>query len=63
MKIYHYSRSAVKRERFVMLVYFSNGTVFPDNCDNWTNEMFRLEHETLNVCFITSISATLLKKS
>ena len=30
--------SAVKCERFFVHVYFSNHTVFPDNCDDWTNE-------------------------
>ena len=48
MKIYYHLRSTVKRERLF----------------DWTEKMFRLEHETMNVCFIVaSISATLRKKS
>ena len=35
---YYHLRSTVKCERFFVHVYFSHETVFPDNCDVWTNE-------------------------
>ena len=44
---YYHLHSTVKRERFFAQVYFSNETV------SQTTEpmkMFRLEHETMNVC-------------
>ena len=31
-------RPTMKRERFFAHVYYSNETVFTDNCDDWSNE-------------------------
>ena len=43
-------RSTVKRERFSAHVYFSNETVSQTTVSTRPMKMFRLEHETMNVC-------------
>ena len=43
-------RSTVKRERFSAHVYFSNETVSQTAVSIGPMKMFRLEHETMNVC-------------
>ena len=43
-------RSTVKRERFFAHVYFSNETVSQTTVSTEPMKMFRLEHETMNVC-------------
>ena len=47
---YYHLRSTVKREAWT---FFRAGLIFkrdslPDNCIDWTNEKFRLEHEAMN---------------
>ena len=49
MKMYYHLRSTVKRERFFVHVYFSQTTMTIGPM-----KMFRLEHETINVCFIVA---------
>ena len=43
-------RSTVKRERFFAHVYFSNETVSQTTVSTGPMKLFRLEHETMNVC-------------
>ena len=40
----------MKRERFFAQVYFSNETVSQTTVSTGPIKMFRLEHETMNVC-------------
>ena len=40
----------MKRERFFAHVYFSNETVSQTTVSTGPMKMFRLEHETMNVC-------------
>ena len=47
---YYYLRSTVKRERFFAQVYFSNETVSQTTVSTGPMKMFRLGHETMNVC-------------
>ena len=47
---YYHLRSTVKRERFFAHVYFSNETVSQTTVSTGPVKMFRLEHETMNVC-------------
>ena len=47
---YYHLRSTVKRERFFAHVYFSNETVSQTAVSIGPMKMFRLEHETMNVC-------------
>ena len=47
---YYHLRSTVKRERFFAQVYFSNETVSQTTVSTGPMKMFRLEHETMNVC-------------
>ena len=47
---YYHLRSTVKRERFFAHVYFSNETVSQTTVSTGPMKMFRLEHETMNVC-------------
>ena len=44
------SLSNVKRECFFAHVYFANETVSPTTVSTGPMKMFRLEHETMNVC-------------
>ena len=56
---YYHLGSSVKCECFLVHVYFSNKTVFPDNCDDWTNEnvSFGAQNYETNIhCFIVHIS-------
>ena len=48
--IYYHLRSTVKRERFFAHVYISNETVSQTTVSTRPMKMFRLEHETMNVC-------------
>ena len=48
--MYYHLRSTVKRERFFAQVYFSNETVSQTTVSTCPMKMFRLEHETMNVC-------------
>ena len=48
--IYHHLSSTVKREHFFAQVYFSNETVSQTTVSTGPMKMFRLEHETMNVC-------------
>ena len=48
--IYYHLHSTVKRERFFAQVYFTNETVFQTTVLTGPMKMFRLEHETMNVC-------------
>ena len=48
--IYYHLRSTVKREHFFAHVYFSNETVSQTTVSTGPMKMFRLEHETMNVC-------------
>ena len=47
---YYHLRSTVKCERFFAQVYFSNETVSHATVSTGPMKMFRLEHETMNVC-------------
>ena len=47
---YYHLRSTVKRERFFAHVYFSNETVSQTTVSIGPMKMFRLGHETMNVC-------------
>ena len=47
---YYHLHSTVKRERFFMHVYFLNETVSQTTVLTGPMKMFRLEHETVNVC-------------
>ena len=47
---YYHLRSTVKRERFSVHVCFSNETVSQTTLSTGPMKMFRLEHETMNVC-------------
>ena len=47
---YYHLRSTVKRERFFANIYFSNETVSQTTVSTVRMKMFRLEHETMNVC-------------
>ena len=47
---YYHWRSTMKRERFFAQVYFSNETVSQTTVSTGPMKMFRLEHETMNVC-------------
>ena len=47
---YYHLRSTVKRERFFAQVYFSNETVSQTTVSTGPMKMFRLDHETMNVC-------------
>ena len=47
---YYHLRSTVKREHFFAHVYFSNETVSQTTVSTGPMKMFRLEHETMNVC-------------
>ena len=47
---YYHLRSTVKRERFFAEVYFSNETVSQTTVSTGPMKMFRLDHETMNVC-------------
>ena len=49
-KAYYHLRSTVKCERFFAQVYFSNETVSHTTVSTGPMKMFRLEHETMNVC-------------
>ena len=49
-KRYYHLRSTVKCERFFAQVYFSNETVSHTTVSTRPMKMFRLEHETMNVC-------------
>ena len=49
-KRYYHLRSTIKRERFFAYVYFSNETVSQTTVSTGPMKMFRLEHETMNVC-------------
>ena len=49
-RCYYHLRSSVKRERFFAHVYFSNETVSQTTASTGPMKMFRLEHETINVC-------------
>ena len=40
----------MKRERFFVHVYFSNETVSQTTVSTGPMKLFRLEHETMNVC-------------
>ena len=56
-------RSTVKRERFSCMFIFQTRQFSQTTVTIGPMKMFRLEHETVNVCFtVASISATLLKK-
>ena len=48
--MYYHLRSTVKRERFFAQIYFSNETVSQTTVSTGPMKMFRLEHETMNVC-------------
>ena len=48
--IYYHLRSTVKCERFFAQVYFSNEIVYQTTVSTGPMKMFRLEHETMNVC-------------
>ena len=48
--LYYHLRSTVKREHFYAHVYFSNETVSQTTVSTGPMKMFRLEHETMNVC-------------
>ena len=48
--VFYYRRSTVKRERFFAQVYFSNETLSQTTVSTGRMKMFRLEHETMNVC-------------
>ena len=47
---YYHLRSTVKRNRFFVHAYFSNETVSQTTVSTGPMKMFRLEHETMNVC-------------
>ena len=47
---YYHLRSTVKREHFFAHAYFSNETVPQTTVSTGPMKMFRLEHETMNVC-------------
>ena len=47
---YYHLRLTVKRERFFAHVYFSSETVSQTTVSTGPMKMFRLEHETMNVC-------------
>ena len=47
---YYHLRSTVKHERFFAQVYFSNETVSQTTVSTGPMKMFRLDHETMNVC-------------
>ena len=47
---YYHLRSTLKCERFFAHVYFSNETVSQTTVLTGPMKMFRLEHETMNVC-------------
>ena len=47
---YYHLRSTVKRECFFAHVHFSNETVSKTTVSTGPMKMFRLEHETMNVC-------------
>ena len=47
---YYHLRSTVKREGFFAQVYFSNETVSQTTVSTGPMKMFRLDHETMNVC-------------
>ena len=47
---YYHWRSTLKRERVFAQVYFSNETVSLTTVSTGPMKMFRLEHETMNVC-------------
>ena len=47
---YYHLHSTVMRERFFAHVYFSNETVSQTTVSTGPMKMFRLEHETMNVC-------------
>ena len=49
-KKYFHLRSTVKCERFFAQVYFTNETVSQTTVSTGPMKMFRLEHETMNVC-------------
>ena len=49
-EILYHLRSTVKRERFLAHVYFSNETASQAIVSAGPMKMFRLEHETMNVC-------------
>ena len=48
--LYYHLRSTVKRERFFAHVHFSNETVSQTTVSTGPMKMFRLGHETMNVC-------------
>ena len=48
--LYYHLRSTVKREHFFVEVYFSNKTVSQTTVSTGPMKMFRLDHETTNVC-------------
>ena len=50
LETYYHLRSTVKRERFFAHVYFSNQTVSKTTVSTEVMTMFRLKHETMNVC-------------
>ena len=50
LSLYYHLRLTVKRERFLARVYFSNETVSQTTVSTGAMKMFRLEHETMNVC-------------
>ena len=47
---YYHLRSTVKCERFFAHVHFSNERVSQTTVSTGPMKMFRLEHETMNVC-------------
>ena len=51
-KTYYHLRSTVKREHFFAEVYFSNETVSQTTVSTGPIKMFRLEHETIDVCHV-----------
>ena len=53
---YYHLRPTVKRERFFVHVYFSNETVCQTTVTIRPMKMFRLEHETMNVCQLVQSS-------
>ena len=48
--LYYHLRSTMKRDCFFASVYFSNETVPQTTVSTGPMKMFRLEHETTNVC-------------
>ena len=48
--VYYHLRSTVKRGRFYAHVYFSNETDSQTTVSTGPMKMFRLGHETMNVC-------------